>query len=120
MDLTVSFELRGGQIHLDGRKIGYKTKLANGELTFVSPRKRSTHYFRIFKGWGISKEVLQYLKDEGFTRIHLRTSKIETLMSTLDAWFRHGIPYQREPYEPQVILPEIYFQKKLLTISDIS
>ena len=115
----MSFEMRGNQLRLGGRRIGWITTLISGEQVFISPRNRKKHYVRIFRGWGLSKAVFDFLKKHGFTQIQLRIGKAETLISNLSAWEEHGIHSQFPPFEKQVFLPEKYMKKKVLTLAEI-
>lgn len=109
----------GSEVFVDERKVGWLTKTAEGTKIFVSPRIRSTHFFRNFQGWGISKEVYAYLRLVGVEEIHLKIGRAVTLISTIDNWEKHSVPYQREPYESQLILPEMYMEKQELTLSQL-
>lgn len=112
------FVLHGNQLRLDGRRVGWITTI-DKKRVFVSPRKRRTHYMRIFKGWGLSKAVLTYLKEREVDEIHLKVYKDQTLISPLQAWLEHGIVRQFRPFETQVFLPEKYMTQKRLTPSQI-
>ena len=111
--------MHGGQILLDGRRIGWITSTADGKRIFKSPRRRIPHFFRIFSGWGLSEQWLQYLEKNNFEEIHLQISDRETLVSQLKDWRIHGIPYQKSPFEEQIILPEKYFTKHMLSLSQL-
>jgi hypothetical protein len=115
----MTVELRGNQLLLEGRKLGWTTTLANGEKAFISPRRRSRHYFRIFKGWGLSKEVLRFLHDNDVKWIQLRIGKAEMLMSELGDWFIYAQDYYKPPFEPQLVLPEKYMKKKQVTLAEL-
>lgn len=115
----MTFELHGNQLRLDGRRIGWVTRLASGERVFISPRRRSVHYMRIYRGWGLSKQVLEFLQDNGFTQIQLRIHKRETLISNIEDWKEHGIEAQYHGFEKQVFLPEKWFKKRQLMLSEI-
>lgn len=114
------YEQRGNQIFVDGRKVGWITKLGNKTRVFVSPRKRQQHYFRIFEGWGLSRDLFTYLlKVVEVQEIHLKIGKALTLTSQMLVWEQHSIPYHKEPYEPQIILPEKYFKSVQLTMAQL-
>lgn len=115
----MTFELLGNQVRLDGRRIGWVSRLQNGKKVFISPRKRGPHYFRIYRGFGIAKDVLDFLQRNLFDEIHLRFGKRETLVSSLENWFAHAIPYHKKGFEPQLILPKKYMEKKMLSLSEI-
>lgn len=114
------YEQRGNLIFVDGRKAGWITKVGNNIRAFVSPRDRAKHYFRIFEGWGISRALFTYLlKTVQVQEIHLKVGKSLTLTSQMRSWEEHCIPYHKEPYEPQIVLPEKYFKKNQLTLSEM-
>jgi len=115
----MSFEIVGNQLRLDGRRIGWITKLANGKRVFISPRSRARHYMRIFEGWGIAKKVLNFLQQNDFDQIHIRLHKAVVLMSELDDWLEYGINGQYHPFEAQVFLPEKYFRCKQTTLAEL-
>jgi len=113
------FELKGKQVWIGNRKAGWITTTMEGKKVFVSPRKRKQHYFRKFKGFGLSVELLEFLKRNKFDEVHLRIGKRQTLISPLAYWDIYGIDYHIEPYEPQKILPEIHMKSKQLTLSEV-
>ena len=115
----MSFEMRGNQLRLGGRRIGWITTLISGERVFISPRTRKKHYMKIYEGFGLSKAVFDFLKKHDFTQIQLRIGKSETLISDVSAWEEHGIHSQFEPFEKQVFLPEKYMKRKVLTLAEI-
>lgn len=118
------FTIRGSQLRLGDRRIGWITKTMNGKKAYVSPRNRigkkgHGHYFENFKGFGIAVSVLEFLKRNMFDEVHLRIGKRETLISQLSDWENHGIPYRRKPFEEQIILPERFMDKKFLPLSEV-
>jgi hypothetical protein len=119
----MTFEMKGNQLNLDGRRIGWITRTLTGTRVFRSPRNRKQHYFRIFEGWGLSRDVYFFLKREGFEEIQLLISQQETLISQLSDWEPqpegHGILYQHPNFEPQIILPERYMKRHLLTLGQM-
>ena len=113
-------EQRGGQIWVDGRKVGWITRIMSGKRVFVSPRDRAKHYFRIFAGWGLSRDLFTYLlKTVQIEEIHLKIGKALTLESEMKDWEEHATPYHKEPFEPQIILAERFFKKRQLTLSEL-
>lgn len=115
----MSFTLKRNQVWLGDRRVGWITTTMDGKKVFVSPRNRQKHFFRDLSGWGLSKEVLEFLRRNLFDEVHLRIGKRETLISELALWDIYGIDYQREPYEPQKILPEKHMTKKMLSLSEV-
>lgn len=113
-----TYTQNGNQILVDGRKAGWITKLGDGTRIFVSPRDRAKHYFRIFEGWGISRALFTFLlKTVEVQEIHLKIGKFLILMSKMDDWEKHCIPYHKEPFEPQIVLPEKYFKRDQMTMA---
>lgn len=99
----------------------------NGKKVYVSPRNRmgitkdgSGHFFCMFQGYGLAVSVFEFLKRNGFDEIHLRIGKAETLISSLDDWEQWAIPYRREPYEEQLILPEKHMRKEMLSLAELT
>lgn len=114
----MSFTLKGKQIWLEDRMLGWITTTMDGKKVFVSPRKKS-HYFRNFKGYGVSEQLLEFLEQNLFDQIHLRIGKRKTLISNLTGWREHGQPYRHQKFEAQIILPEKHMKKKMLSLSEV-
>jgi len=106
------------RIYVGNRFAGTITNL-NGEKVFLSYRNRAKHFFRNFKGWGLSREVFSYLKLNGVKQIHLRINLADTLTSNITDWEKHAIPYHKPPYEPQLILPEKFFKIQKLALPQL-
>jgi len=114
------FELKGNQVWIGDRRVGWITTTMDGKKVFVSPRNRRRHYFRKFKGYGLSVAVLKFLKRNLIDEVHLRIGKRTTLISKLPYWDIYGIPYWKKPdFESQKILPEKHMKKIELTLSQI-
>jgi hypothetical protein len=109
--LIPTFSRRGNQFFVADRLAGWLTRDSQDELLFVSARNRAEHYFRIFRGWGISAELLTHLKTLNVAFIILKINNAETLRSTPEEWLRLGRPYQRRPFERQLIIPERLMEK---------
>jgi hypothetical protein len=112
------FTLKGKRVWVGDRLVGWTTVIDDKKV-FVSPRKKS-HYFRIYKGWGLSVEVLEFLKRNKFDEVHLRIGRRQTLISKLPHWDIYGIPYHKEGFEPQKILAEKHMEKTQLTLSQVT
>ncbi|MBA7491661.1 hypothetical protein ES702_02209 [subsurface metagenome] len=116
----MSFTLKRNQIWLDDRMLGWITTTMDGKKVFVSPRNRQHHYFRKHGGFGLSEDVLEFLRRNLFDEVHLRIGKRETLISKLSYWNIYGIKYHKKPeFEPQIILPEKHMKKKMLSLSEV-
>lgn len=102
--------------------------MADGRKVYVSPRNRSGirsdsrgHYFEAYRGYGLAKSVLEWLRINGFSEVHLKINDGERLISTLDDWDRFGIDYWKQPdYEPQIILQEKFMTKHVLSLAQLS
>lgn len=114
-----SFELKRNQVWIGDRRVGWITTTMEGKKVFVSPRKRRQHYFRKFRGYGLSVEILEFLKRNQFDEVHLRIGKRLTLISKLAYWDIYGIDYHKKEFEPQKILPEKYMERKQLSLSEV-
>ena len=117
--LNVSFRIVGSFVFLEDRNIGSITRSMDGKKVFVSHRKRSVHFFRKFKGWGLSQELLEFLRRNKFDQVHLRIGQRETLISNVDDWLQHGKHYHKTPFEPQLVLAEKHMTQELLQLSQI-
>lgn len=100
---------KGNQVFLGKRKVGWLTLLRGKVRVFISPRKRGEHFFRMFKGWGISEELLGLLENNEFVQIQIRIKGEPTLCADVKLWRAKGIPYHKRGFEPQIILPEKHF-----------
>jgi len=113
------FELKGKQVWIGQRKVGWITTNMDGKKVFVSPRKRKQHYFLKFHGFGLSVEVLEFLKRNQFDEVHLHIGKRQVLISKLSYWDIYGLKYYKEGFEPQKILPERFMTSKQTTLSGL-
>ena len=98
--------VRGNQVYLGSRRLGivYPSK-----KTFRTFRRSSKHLFRAYNGWGINKELLEYLEKMGVEWIEvedLETGKIyRANIATIEA---RGISHDYNG-ERQKILPLPYW-----------
>ena len=115
----MSFEMKGNQLRLDGRRIGWITTSMDKKRIYVTARNRRNHFFRIHQGWGLAVAVLNFLKENNFAEVHIRIGKRVTLISNLEDWFSHGIKVHYEPYEEQLVLPEKHMRKHTLTLGQV-
>jgi len=122
----LNLKLRMEKCFFRGKIVGWITKTMEKKKAYVSPRNRmgitpsgKGHYFEMFHGFGIGKFLLEFLKENKIDEVHLRIGKRETLISDLNDWEKHGIEYQRLPYEKQIILPEKYMRKIVIPLSQI-
>lgn len=56
---------------LTNRRCGEVRKTSTGELYYFSPRNRREHYCRKYKGWGISRFIVDELSDNNIEKIVL-------------------------------------------------
>lgn len=110
---------KGKAVYVGGRHVGYVTTLLSGEEAYVSPRKWHRHYFRKFKGFGVTRKVLRYLRRENIGEVQLRFGESKFLISRTADWFRHGIPYHHREHEAQLILPKRFMREQHLTLMEI-
>jgi hypothetical protein len=105
-------EFRNGTFWIEDKQIGSLMGVGKETTAYVSNRKRHEHYFRKFKGWGIAEAVLDWLIEHDVPLIIIRdTHSGEILTANVHLYKKHGIPYQKLPYEPQMVLPEKHFTK---------
>jgi len=116
----VTLEIRGNRVYLDGKFVGWTAKTFEGKKAYISPRSRRKHFFRKYRGWGISERLLALLILNGYDEIHIRLGERTTLISQIEDWRRHGIPYHHPDFDPQIILPEKYMKKHSLTLSELA
>ena len=113
------FELKGNQVWIGDRRVGWITTTMDGKKVFVSARKKS-HYFRMFEGYAIARSVLEFLQRNQFDEIQLRFGKREMLVSSLHVWFKQGQPYHKKTeFEPQLVLNKKYMKRKVLMLSEV-
>lgn len=75
---------------------------------YITRRKRKEHYFRKYKGYGISVSILQYIKTKGVSNIILieENKKGERIYrTTRREFFKKGIRHTDKQADRQLILP---------------
>lgn len=95
------------RIWLKGKMIGW---INRGEKTFYTVRNREKHYFRKFKGWGVSKQLVHVLLRQQINTLRImlpEEKKLETVRTSL--FLRDGANYEHGDYERQLVLPESSF-----------
>lgn len=81
--------------------------LSAGEKAYVSPRKRSVHYFRLHEGYAVSDQILDYLDKSGMAYILIQeTDTGNVLEYHLRDFVDFGIPVEHEEGDPQTCVPE--------------
>ena len=103
-----SYTVKGGQIFVGKRRIGFIRCLSQAydfNLAFITPRKPE-HFFRNYQGWGLNAEVVRYLKRHKICNIVIKVTGKKPLLSKVDDWLLRACNYQKDPHEPQMILPE--------------
>ena len=81
-----------------------------GELiggTYHTVRDTKKHFFRMYQGYGISRNILEAAKSFGCIKIDVEehgANGASHLISDIETWFRKGRPYSYEDDE-QLILP---------------
>ena len=115
----MSFVMHGGQILLDGRRIGWITKIGD-KIVFVSPRRELPHKMRIYGGYGISETVLNWLKEHDVDEVHLRIGDRRILMVSVDLWLEKSIKNKFPPFEEQMFLQEKHFKESKRTLAELT
>lgn len=99
-----------GLLYLDDRNIA-TLRYADG--TVICHRDEVEHKLRIFDGWGMAKEALDWLISNDFIHAKFIVKRRDGTMCVLTAriaeWFSKGTDFQSENFEPQRILPESRF-----------
>lgn len=96
-------------VKFNGRTLGFF--IVDGRrIIFIAPRK-SSHFFRLYGGWGINKAFLQNILDYvAEIRVVVDKGK-KILVTTPQNWLLKGITYHKEGFEEQIILRERDFHK---------
>ena len=99
---------KGNGAYLEDKNLGR----INSEGYFISNRDIKEHFFRLFKGWGFNKELIEDLinKEIGQVRLIIDNGRKILIANPISVKFK-GKDYQADDYEPQWILPEIEFEK---------
>lgn len=108
---SVDITKNGNRVYVKDRLAGWLCVDEKNRRIFVSPRDRSKHYFRMFQGWGISAELLQYLKAEFVQEIQLKLYGEPWKAASLFNWVKYAVEYQAPGFEPQLVLVETYFRE---------
>ena len=104
-----SFTVKGGTVKVGDRRAGFikcLTPKFNNALAFISPRKRKQHFFRIYGGYGLNSDLLQYLRERKINHILIIEDKTRFLLSKVDDWLLYGCNVDHTNYEPQLVLME--------------
>lgn len=97
----------GNAVMLGERRVGFLTRDdADPErIWYVSPRKNE-HMFRIWKGWGVAVEIVDFLEKHDVYGIKLVIDGKKRLLSSIPQLRLHGHVEQYEGFEPQIIMAE--------------
>lgn len=106
--ISLFYVYQNREVRIGQRTVGWIFTLGDGKKALRTTRNRKKHYMRIFKGWGMAKDVLEFLKTQRFDVVQIQIGKTEFLNSNLDDWFTHGIEKQFLGFETQLFLPEKY------------
>ena len=105
----MSVRWSGGVARIGNRNIGY----IQGD-TFRSRRNRKKHQFRNHKGFGLSSEALDDLKQMGIEKVELFVTEANgsttKLVAFVNTWMEQGIPVHYKPFEHQLILELEWFE----------
>lgn len=111
---TPSFTIKGGKVTIGKRQAGFikcLTAQHNNALAFVTPRKRKAHFFRMYQGYGLNRDLVEYLREHKVECVVIIEDKTVYLLSKVDDWFFHSFEYNHANYEAQLILPEALMKK---------
>ena len=103
-----SFEYKNGNFLINGRKVGHLTNVA-GHTVYKSHRKRKEHFFRMWNGWGISKDVLEWLERHKVHYVVLDVKGEGQYHTAVHDFGTFGFPCNYEGHGKQVILRECFF-----------
>ena len=107
LDDKKGFLVLDKRVYVDGKPIGQFADVA-GVKVFELARHREEHLFKIYHGYGLSKNFLGYLVQIGVEEIHLLLDG-KRLGVLVKEWIRSGMEVRYEPYEPQIVLREEMF-----------
>lgn len=93
-----------------------------GKLTgYIKDRKylmyknRERHYFKKYKGYGISKSILDILKQENIREViiieELKNGERRKIETTTEKFYTRGIRHKYKQADYQLILPETEFTR---------
>lgn len=74
-------------------------------IWYISQRK-DDHIFRIWDGWGIGVEIIEFLEKHNVYGVKLVIEGKKRLMSSIPQLRLHGHVEQYEGFEPQIIMNE--------------
>jgi hypothetical protein len=104
-----TFTNKNGALRVGDRQVGYIKYI--DRLMFITHRKRALHYFRNIRGYGMNKEILQYLCEHKIDTIVIIEDKVTMLESNVNLWLRFGLEVTYNPHEPQLVLSEEHMKK---------
>lgn len=93
---------------LGGRRVGFLSRDDTDceKIWFVSPRRMDKHYFRIWKGWGVAVEIVEFLEEHSVYGVKLVIDAKRLIMTSLPNLRLHGHVEQYSGFEPQIIMAE--------------
>jgi len=112
VDLLLKKRMEDGRVERD-RKEGIGFWYPNDKRLFkVVDQDR--HYFRKFKGYAISKKLLDWVSKRGCRIVAIKEMKDgdwnRTLISDYSDWVDSGQDYHKEGFEEQRVLAEEYMK----------
>jgi len=99
-----SFTVTGGTVKVGDRKAGYIKCLQDGRLAFITPRKYKQHFFRMYQGYGLNSDLIQYLREHKIMHVLIIEDRKRMLLSKTEDWMFRAFNYNHPNYEPQKIL----------------
>ncbi len=102
---------KDGIAYLGNRELG---RMNHDGLAFVIHKDTKLHYFKIFKGWGFNKELIEQLRVNTIEQVRIVIDKGRKLLITnpLTIIYQGKDYFNEEQEEEQIILAEKDFDKK--------
>lgn len=103
----MSLHLIGGGVFIGTRRCGFLSRDDEDveRVWYVSPRSKE-HFFKIWKGWGIAVEIIDFLEAHDVYGVKIVVDGKKRLTSSLPNLRLHGHVEHYEGFEPQIILAE--------------
>lgn len=112
--MTDLLHLNGNTLMLGHRNTGFLSRddEDHEKIWYISPRCRERHFFRIFKGWGVAVDIVEFLEKHHVYGIKLVVDGKEVLMSSLEMVRVYGENVQFGGFERQLVMAEKHWLRK--------
>ena len=101
-------------VYLGGKRLGV---IYPSKKTFRSFRRSSKHLFKAYSGWGVNRELLEYLERMGIEWVEIEDKDTNTIYrTTVKTIDEKGIIYDNDG-ETQKILPLPYWSRRVMFTS---